>query len=619
MSSAPTRGAVDTVNQGWVERPYVARALRLALFVLPIVMGWLAVRSTKDFYWQPVGSIGIAFWIIQAIIVATAASYAVNHVTKRLTPLSALFRLTLVFPDHAPSRLGVALRGGTVRKLEASTDLSGQTAQQAAEQALGLVAQLGRHERLTRGHTERVRARAELIGAEMGLSGNDLQMLRWGVLLHDVGKLRVPAEILNKESKLTEEEWEILSQHPAYGAEMVAPLEGWLGEWAKAAGEHHERWDGAGYPAGLSSTDISLAGRITAVADAYDVITSKRSYKKAMSDEAARQELLRCSGQQFDPEVVRAALSVGLREPNRAGFLGWLFELPRVIQVASVVPPAAATAAAAVAISVAGVPEVQSDISQDIPAAIALAEEEATEEPAPATTTTTTAASTTTTTIATTSTAAPSTSTQTPTTTTIATTTTPAPTTSTTATTTTTTATTTTQTPTTTTVAAPSLPTGAQANVIAGAGAPNDLGINSIVSGTTVSVIEEQQRFTLTAGLPVTDLPQGETWQANNTPKSTIPAGTVVCSWLVRYDLPEDATSDGQIETDINFHSEILGLALGSGEMQATSMLEVDGVPGYSNFGVEVWDEATVNGETLSLYLRTVANGYVQLRVITAC
>jgi hypothetical protein len=134
---------------------------------------------------------------------------------------------------------------------------------------------------------------------------------------------------------------------------MLEPLAGWLGEWRLAAGQHHERWDGKGYPAGLQGTEISLAGRIVAVADAYDVITSTRSYKKAMSPEAARREMVRCAGTQFDPDVVRALLQVSLsRDRAAAGALGGLAELhglSTLPQAAAQVASSASTAVAATA------------------------------------------------------------------------------------------------------------------------------------------------------------------------------------------------------------------------------------------------------------------------------
>jgi hypothetical protein len=122
-----------------------------------------------------------------------------------------------------------------------------------------------------------------------------------------------------------------MKNHPLEGAKFTAPLAGWLGQWASTIAEHHERYDGAGYPYGLAGEGISLGGRIVAVADCYDTMTSVRSYKRAMTPEAARAELAACAGAQFDPHVVRAFLdvSIGHLRPA-AGPLAWLGSVPFV-------------------------------------------------------------------------------------------------------------------------------------------------------------------------------------------------------------------------------------------------------------------------------------------------
>ena len=123
--------------------------------------------------------------------------------------------------------------------------------------------------------------------------------------------------MLNKRGRLTASEWEQIKEHPSIGARLTRSLEPWLGDWVRGVGEHHERWDGDGYPAGLRGTEISLAARIIAVADAFDVMTAARSYKEPLPAEAARTELVRCAGTQFDEEVVRAFVAVSIGKLRR--------------------------------------------------------------------------------------------------------------------------------------------------------------------------------------------------------------------------------------------------------------------------------------------------------------
>jgi hypothetical protein len=200
---------------------------------------------------------------------------------------------------------------------------------------------MSEHDHLTRGHSERVQAYSALIGTELGLSGQDAAMLSWAALLHDVGKLRVPASVLSKPGEPSPTEWNLLAGHPDAGMEIARPLGEWLGPWLEVIGQHHERWDGAGYPHGLAGTQISLGARIVAVADAYDVITSARSYKRALPAAAARAELARCAGEQFDPQVVRAFLAIGLGRLRRvAGPLNLLSVLPGLRSSAADLPTA---------------------------------------------------------------------------------------------------------------------------------------------------------------------------------------------------------------------------------------------------------------------------------------
>jgi len=151
-----------------------------------------------------------------------------------------------------------------------------------------------------------------MIAEELRLAQADRDRLRWSALLHDVGKVTVHPDILNRSAKLTPEELEVVRRHPLQGRELVSPLMPWLGTWGLAVEQHHENYDGSGYPFGLSGDQLSLAARVVAVADAFEVMTAARSHKVPMSAKAARLELTRCAGSQFDPEVVRAFLNISI-------------------------------------------------------------------------------------------------------------------------------------------------------------------------------------------------------------------------------------------------------------------------------------------------------------------
>ncbi len=148
------------------------------------------------------------------------------------------------------------------------------------------------------------------VGVRLGLDAASLRDLEFAALLHDVGKLRVPNEILNKPGALNDEEWAVIREHPAFGQQMLDRVGGVLGEAGRIVRAHHERFDGRGYPDGLAGHDIPLAARIITACDAYNAMTTDRAYRAAMEPQLAVAELERCNGSQFDPSVMRALLWV---------------------------------------------------------------------------------------------------------------------------------------------------------------------------------------------------------------------------------------------------------------------------------------------------------------------
>lgn len=160
-------------------------------------------------------------------------------------------------------------------------------------------------------HIRRVSEYSRALAKAMGYTDAETENLRLASIMHDIGKLLVPSEILEKPARLTDEEFAEIKKHTTYGGQLLDHVEGDVMVLAReVALQHHERADGKGYPAGLSGDDVSLAGRIVAVADVYDALTSRRSYKDAWKPSDAYDEILRCSGTQFDPEVVDAFVRV---------------------------------------------------------------------------------------------------------------------------------------------------------------------------------------------------------------------------------------------------------------------------------------------------------------------
>ncbi len=161
----------------------------------------------------------------------------------------------------------------------------------------------------TGGHSERVTALALRIAHTMGLHAKDLQIVHRGGLLHDIGKIGTPPAILNKPGRLEVWENEIMQNHVNVGIRILEPIDCFQDMLCVVA-QHHEHFDGSGYPAGLAGEQISLHARIVAVADAYDALTSDRPYRKGVREEKAIEILKGNSGTQFDPKVVEALLAV---------------------------------------------------------------------------------------------------------------------------------------------------------------------------------------------------------------------------------------------------------------------------------------------------------------------
>ncbi len=329
------------IESRWHAHPTLSAAVRAIAVLTPAVtafaFSWMASQVVP-----PPDAAGprIWWWVVLGAL-SLLVLIAVQRLARRLLPLAALLNLSLLFPDQAPARYKLARKVSSPKELSRMVDQARAASKDGAEAlapltVLELVAALSVHDRATRGHSERVRIFTDMIADELKLPEVDQERLRWAALLHDVGKLNVSPALLKKPGAPTASEWAELKRHPEDGRRLVTPIATWLGDWSLAVDHHHERYDGAGYPHGLHGQQISLAGRIVAVANSYETMTAARPYKRPLSPKAARNELVACSGAQFDPVVVRAFLSVSLGRLWRTiGVSAVISQIPLLPQISS--------------------------------------------------------------------------------------------------------------------------------------------------------------------------------------------------------------------------------------------------------------------------------------------
>ena len=171
-------------------------------------------------------------------------------------------------------------------------------------------------DRYTYGHIERVVMFAKLLGNKLGLTDEEKKTLKYGAYLHDIGKINISKDILNKKMRLSNDEWEILKQHPANGVDLIKSVDS-LEQVVPLILHHHERYDGRGYPSELSGNDISYLTRILTVVDSFDAMTSNRPYSTRKTYDDAIEELRRCAGTQFDSNIAEAFIKVVQENKNK--------------------------------------------------------------------------------------------------------------------------------------------------------------------------------------------------------------------------------------------------------------------------------------------------------------
>ena len=243
---------------------------------------------------------GAALWVVQRIRLPLRRLAETMSTMARTGQLHSDFRA-------AGGGSEVRLIEETFRALTISLEESQRARERSYVEAVGaIVTAADARDHETSGHSFRVSLYAIALSKALGIRGDELKAIEWGALLHDVGKMVVPDEILRKMGPLTEEEWHIMKQHPTWGFDMLAEVSFLQPAALDIIYSHHERWDGTGYPRRITGVEIPLAARIFAVVDTYDAITSDRPYRRARGHQVALTELRRVAGQQLDPQIVEA-------------------------------------------------------------------------------------------------------------------------------------------------------------------------------------------------------------------------------------------------------------------------------------------------------------------------
>jgi diguanylate cyclase (GGDEF)-like protein/putative nucleotidyltransferase with HDIG domain len=231
---------------------------------------------------------------------AAGASMGVAGLLRGMSAEGLLAQARLAC-EHAQANGG----GRAVIAAEPDPREQANTSQREAIEALAVA--LLERDKYTGEHSEAVIEMSGAVARNLGLGREEVQRVRSAALLHDIGKVAIPDEILHKPAPLTDDEWKLMKEHPVIGERILRVVPG-LGTVARIVRHEHERWDGAGYPDGLTGAAIPVGSRIIIAADTYHAITSDRPYRAAKSHEHAVEELMRCAGTQFDPDVTAALI-----------------------------------------------------------------------------------------------------------------------------------------------------------------------------------------------------------------------------------------------------------------------------------------------------------------------
>jgi HD domain len=328
------RDVSESTEQGyWKPSRSSAIALRVGSAVMSLALPALTLFAARDLWDEPSTGPTLFVWWAGIGALCTVAFVLAERVGRRAGILADLMQMELAFPGPPPRRLVVTKQ---VSELLTAPDgvaraLVGAGADPAS--APGTIIAIasahssgrgrsssGTSGRTTRRHLRRVMEMTDSVAQVLSVPDADRDRLRWAALLHGVGAEPDPGSGSRDASGSRPADASDGSAHPLEPAQIAQPLTAWLGQWALAIAQHHERFDGGGHPAGLRGEQISLGGRILAVTDAFDVMTTSAPGRPALSEEAARSELAGGAGSRFDPVVVRAFLAAprsGAHESSR--------------------------------------------------------------------------------------------------------------------------------------------------------------------------------------------------------------------------------------------------------------------------------------------------------------
>lgn len=298
--------------------PYLARlvgvdvdygGLRCNHLILRSLAEPLALAKGIDRRILAVGLLALLLAFLFAWLGARRIAGPLRRLAEAMSRIARSGRLEQPREDPRSGREVALFQEAFHRMLDSIEESQRERESSYIEAVEAVMAAIDHRDRESAGHSYRVGRYAVLLAQRLGLSGNDLQAVEWGALLHDVGKIAVPDAILRKEGPLNDSEWRVMRRHPEWGHAILEDVR-FLHPALDIVRHHHERWDGNGYPRGLRREEIPLAARIFSVVDTYDAITSDRYYRSARSHEEAIEELRRVAGEQLDPRIVEAFLDL---------------------------------------------------------------------------------------------------------------------------------------------------------------------------------------------------------------------------------------------------------------------------------------------------------------------